>query len=118
MAKTKGTSKATAKNNGRSSSPKHDGPPTKAEKRKAVAFLQQSGGAHLPQPKNRLIGDSPADTIERCTRVIDWFAHIEEPFHSDALEAAKADVLHGVVDALGFAERVLRQLGARAPVQS
>ena len=89
-----------------------DRPVTTAQHGRAIAFLQKTGGAHVPQPPNGLIGDKPAVTIQRCKQIISFFAHIEEPFHGEELEAAKADILNGVADALEHAERVLRSIGS------
>jgi hypothetical protein len=80
--------------------------PTPAERREALDKSIEDG-AFAKGPPNRLVHKHPEDTVAACRRVIDWFAHIEEPFHSDELEAAKADVFHTVVDALEHAERVL-----------
>ena len=96
------------------STPALDGTPTTAERRSAVRSLQKGGGAHLARPQNLLVSDTPRETVERCRRIIDWLAHIEEPFSGEELEAAKADVLHGVVDALKHAETVLFDCGSEA----
>jgi hypothetical protein len=90
-----------------------DRPVTVAERNRAIKFLQKHGGAHVPRPVNGLIQDTPAHTIERCKGVISWLAHIEQPFCGSALEAAEADVLHMVVDALDHAEKVVRSIGAQ-----
>jgi hypothetical protein len=59
-------------------------------------------------PINGLIQDTPANTIERCRGVINWLAHIEQPFTGGELAAAEADVLHFVSDALEHAEKAFR----------
>ncbi len=92
-----------------------DQPPTPAERRKAIRYLRKhSGGAHVPRPINGLVQDTPAQTLERCRRLVSWLAHIEQPFASGELAAAESDVLHMVVDALEHAEKVLRSVGSVA----
>ena len=86
-------------------------PPTFEERREAVRQLRRHGGAHIEIPRNQLVGRSPDDTIARCKNVIDWLAHIEEPFRGEDLEAAKASILHTIADALGHAEMVIRDIG-------
>jgi hypothetical protein len=84
-------------------------------RRRAIAYLQKNGGPRaFAEPRNRLIGDSTAQTIERCRCIVSWVAHVHEPFHRDELEAAKADILHSVADALAHAEMVLRRIGSAA----
>lgn len=80
--------------------------PTSAERRKALDASIQDG-AYAVGPPNRLVKKNPVETVSSCSRIIDFFAHIEEPFHSDALEAAKGDILHLVVDALQHVERTI-----------
>ena len=95
-----------------------DQPPTLAQRRKAIRYLRKhSGGAHVPRPLNGLVQDTPAHTIERCKDVINWLAHIEQPFASDNLAAAESQVLHMVVDALGHAEKVVRSIGSQADAE-
>lgn len=92
-----------------------DQPPTLAERRQAIRYLRKhSGGAHIPRPINGLVQDTPAQTLERCRRVVSWLAHIEQPFRSGELDAAEADVLHMVADALDHAEKVVRSVGSVA----
>jgi hypothetical protein len=69
-----------------------DQPPTVAERNRAIRKLRKLGGAHMVKPANRLIQDTPAGTIERCKCVIDWLAHIEQPFSGGDLDAAEAVV--------------------------
>lgn len=90
-----------------------DQPVTVAERNRAIKYLQKQGGPHITRPVNGLVQDSPAQTIERCRGIIDWIAHIEQPFSGGALAAAEADVLHMVVDALEHAEKVVRSVGAQ-----
>ena len=87
-------------------------PVTEAQRSRAIAYLQKNGGAIVGAPPNGLVGDEPAVTIQRCKQIISFFAHIEEPFHGEELEAAKADILNGVADALDHAERTLRRYGS------
>jgi hypothetical protein len=72
----------------------------------------------MPKPANCLVQDTPASTIERCKDVIDWLAHIEQPFTGEALDSAEADILHMVTDALEHAEKVVRSVGALADAQA
>jgi hypothetical protein len=97
---------STKKTSRRKPHPIYDREPTPAEIRAArdQAILQ---GAHA-RPANRLVDANPANTIENCRRIIDWLAHIEEPFSDGELDVAKADVLHLVVDGL---EHVEKQIG-------
>jgi hypothetical protein len=92
-------------------------PITPAQRDRAIKFLQKQGGAHISRPANGLIQDTPARTIERCKGVISWLAHIEQPFSGGELDAAEADVLLMVADALGHAEKVVRSVGAQADAQ-
>jgi hypothetical protein len=94
-----------------------DQPPTPAERRRAIRSLRKDGGAHLARPSNGLIQDTPADTVGRCKSVVDWLAHIEQPFTGGNMAAAEADVLHMVVDALEHAENVIRQVGSLADAE-
>jgi hypothetical protein len=94
-----------------------DQPPTVAQRNRAIRQLRKSGGAHVPRPPNFLIQDTPAQTIERCKRVVNWLAHISQPLRGGDLDAAEADVLHTVVDALEHAERVVRSIGAQADLE-
>jgi hypothetical protein len=94
-----------------------DQPPTPAERRRAIRALRNHGGAHLARPANVLIQDSPAETVERCKCIVDWLAHIEQPFTGGNMVAAEADVLHMVVDALEHAENVIRQVGSLADAE-
>jgi hypothetical protein len=95
-----------------------DQPPTPAERRKAIRYLRKhSGGAHVPRPVNGLVQDTPAQTLERCRRVVSWLAHIEQPFASGELDAAESDVLHMVVDALDHAHKVIRSIGSLADAE-
>jgi hypothetical protein len=91
-----------------------DRPVSAAERNQAIKFLQKHGGAHVPRPINGLIQDTPANTIDRCRQLVNWLAHIERPFSGDELDAAEADVLHFVVDALDHAEKVVRSVGSLA----
>jgi hypothetical protein len=84
---------------------------TEKERQAAIKQLVKHGGAHLQKPPNRLIGDSPAETVERCKGIVSWFAQIEIEGEGDW---AKINTLHGVVDALEHAETVLRQVGSLA----
>jgi hypothetical protein len=59
-------------------------------------------------PINGLVQPTPADTLERCKRVINWLAHIEQPFRGGELDAAESDVLHLVRAALEHAEATVR----------
>lgn len=95
-----------------------DRPVTVAERNRAIKYLQKQGGAHIPRPVNCLVQDAPAATIERCTSVISWLAHVEQPFSGGDLDAAEADVLQMVVDALRHAKKVVRSVGAQADVQA
>jgi hypothetical protein len=61
-------------------------------------------------PANCLVQDTPANTVQRCRRVIGWLAHIEQPFSDGELDAAAADILHMVTDALEHAETTFRTL--------
>ena len=100
----------------RSSKSATDRPVTRAEQIRAIKNLQKHGGAHIPSPANGLIQDTPAATIERCKGVINWLAHIEQPFTGGEMDAAEADVLLMVSDALGHAEKVVRSVGAQPEV--
>lgn len=98
----------------KSKSSANDQRPTPAERSQAIRTLRTYGGAHIPRPANVLIQDSPAATVERCKCIVDWLAHIEQPFTGGDLAAAEADVLHMVVDALEHAEKVIREVGSLA----
>jgi hypothetical protein len=91
-------------------------PVSRAEQIRAIKYLQKHGGAHIPSPTNGLVQDTPAATIEKCKDVITWLAHIEQPFSGASLDAAEADVLLMVSDALGHAEKVVRSVGAQPEV--
>jgi hypothetical protein len=93
-----------------------DGPVTAAERNRAIKFLRKQGGAHVSRPANGLIQDTPGHTVDRCKAVINWLAHIEQPFHDSGLDAAQADVLLLVVDALDHASRVVHAVGADTEV--
>ena len=90
----------------------YDRLPTAAERNRAIKQLQKSGGAHIAKPVNLLVGATPADTLERCTRVINWVAGASETTSSADSDAARTDVLFSVVDALRHAERVLQDIGS------
>jgi hypothetical protein len=94
-----------------------DQPPTVAERNRAIRKLRPLGGAHITKPSNGLVQDTPAHTIDRCKGVIKWLAHIEQPFTGGELDAAEADVLHMVADALEHAERVVREVGSLADAE-
>jgi hypothetical protein len=51
-------------------------------------------------PTNPLIASSHAETLRRCTLVLDWLIHIERPFASPELEEGESLVLATVRDAL------------------
>jgi hypothetical protein len=91
-----------------------DQPPTVAERNRAIRHLRKQGGAHIARPTNGLVQDTPAHTIDRCKGVIKWLAHIERPFSGGELDAAEADVLLMVADALEHAEKVVRSVGGMA----
>lgn len=91
--------------------PVSDPPVTEAERQRAIAQLVKLGGTHLVKPSNRLIGESPAQTVERCKGVVSWFAQAEVDGKGNW---AKVNILCGVVDALEHAETVLRQVGSLA----
>jgi hypothetical protein len=61
-------------------------------------------------PRNALIHNDPCQTIIACRQVIDWLAHIEQPFEGEEMDVAEAYVMRTVVDALGHAELVTSQL--------
>jgi hypothetical protein len=61
-------------------------------------------------PANRLVQDTPANTIGRCRQVITWLACIEKPFSGDEFDAAEADILLAVSDALEHAEKAFRTM--------
>lgn len=84
---------------------------TLAKRRAAAAALRRSGPIHRV-PSNRLVGPHPSETISRCTGVIDFLAHIEEPFTDERLDAAKGHILGTVVDALEHAQMILEEIGA------
>jgi hypothetical protein len=88
--------------------------PTPAERNRAIRKLRKLGGAHMVRPANGLVQDTPAHTIDRCKGVIKWLAHIEQPFSGGELDAAEADVLLMVADALEHAEKVVRSVGSMA----
>jgi hypothetical protein len=94
-----------------------DQPPTPAERNRAIRHLRKHGGVHLARPSNGLIQDSPADTVERCKCVVDWLAHIEQPFTGRNMASAEGDVLQMVVDALEHAEKVIREVGSYADAE-
>jgi hypothetical protein len=98
--------------------PATDRRPTIAERNRSIKYLQKQGGAHIPRPANCLIQDTPASTIERYKDVVDWLAHIQQPFSGEVMDSVEADVLHMVVDALEHAEKVVRSVGAQADVQA
>jgi hypothetical protein len=66
----------------------------------------------VPRPTNYLIQNTPWHTIERCKGIINWLAHIEQPFTGGELDAAEADVLLLVADALDHAANTIRIVGA------
>jgi hypothetical protein len=71
----------------------------------------------MARPVNRLVQDTPAQTIDRCRQIVNWLAHIEQPFRGGDLDAAEADVLHMVADALEHAEKVVRSVGSLADAE-
>jgi hypothetical protein len=91
---------------------------TVAERNQAIKYLQKQGGAHIPTPANCLVQGTPAATIDRCRGVIRWLAYIEQPLIGEEMDAAEADVLLMVSDALEHAEKVVRSVGAHAEVQT
>jgi hypothetical protein len=91
--------------------------PSAAERNRAIRRLRPLGGAHIKRPANCLVQDTPAHTIERCKGVVNWLAHIEQPFTGGELDAAEADVLRMVADALDHAERVVRDFGSLADAE-
>jgi hypothetical protein len=90
-----------------------DQKPTTAERNQAIRYLQKhSRGAHVPRPTNTLVQGTPANTIDRCRRVVGWLAYIDQPFTDTDLGAAQGDVLRMVVDALEHAEKIIRSIGS------
>jgi hypothetical protein len=86
--------------------------PTTAERNRAIRQLQKHGGAHAPRPENLLVGHSPVDTLERCSRVVGWMATtMGDAAPGDDHDAARTDVLCTVFDALRHALRVLQDIG-------
>jgi hypothetical protein len=94
-----------------------DQPPTVAERNRAIKQIRKLGGTHMPRPANRLVRDTPAETIDRCRQIVSWLACIERPFSDGDLDAAEADVLHMVMDALDHAEKVVRSAGSLADAE-
>jgi len=79
--------------------------PTLAERLWAVRALQKLGGTHMVRPGNCLVDGSPAQTVGRCRKLVDWLAQQRG-------DVAAADVLRSVGDALEHAETVLREIGS------
>jgi len=93
-----------------------DRPSTTAESIAATKKLRKVG-AQPARPANGLIQDTAGATVERCRRIIDWLAHIGQPFSDGELQAAEADVLHLVVDALEHSEKVIHHFGASSDAE-
>jgi hypothetical protein len=74
------------------------------------ATVRLIGDRARTRPINRLIGDTPSQTIETCKSVIDWLVHVEKPFADAELDAAEAHILRTVADALAHAEDETRCL--------
>jgi hypothetical protein len=118
MAISKHTRAAAGRGTKKSTSVRNSGdqPPTAAERRRAQASLRKTGGAYLARPESIFLGPSPAETLKRCSRVIKLLslpalANTATMAALD-LQGARLDIFCGVLDALGHAETVLRQIGS------
>jgi hypothetical protein len=85
-----------------------DRKPTMAERLRAIAQLRKYGGAHVQRPANRFIGSTPADTLLCCRQCLR--SHIGDD--AGAMASLTSGLLWSVADALGHAERVLRDIGS------